>query len=329
MKGWLLTAVFLLLSPGAFAGEPNLILVTLDGVRWSEVFRGTDPELTGEGNVPIMTHLTGDLALEGQLLGDRITSSVNVANPMNLSLPGYQSIFAGLPTKCYTNFCRTIRRETFPEQLQKKHNFTQDQMAAFASWSQIRRAYSRRGSKLYLNAGLEPAGFDDPVHIAIDEAQARDVPPWNRPRLWKSRYDRYTLAHAMQYLKTKHPRFLYLSLLDADEYAHSGDYKSYVGALKNYDQWIREIVDFLDASGEYGKDTLLIVTTDHGRGDGLDWTEHGFFYPESNKIWMYLRGRGIPAGAIPIPGMQITHNSIKMLVESTFAALPELAQESK
>jgi hypothetical protein len=324
MKGFLLIAVFLLWAPITFAEGPNVILITLDGVRWSEVFEGTDPDLTGAPRVPIMNHLTGELALEGMLLGDQQTSWVEVANPVNMSLPGYQSIFAGYPTKCYTNFCRTTRHETFPETLQKKFNFSPDEMAAFASWSQIRRAYARRGSKLYLNAGDEPSRIQDPFHIAIDEEQAKNPAPWNRPKIWRARYDRYTYAHALHYLKTKHPRFLYISLLDADEYAHVGDYSGYIAALKDYDHWIREISDLLDASGEYGKNTLLIVTTDHGRAHGEDWTEHGFFFPESKRVWMYLRGTGIPPGSKPLPGTRLSHRSIKMLVEKTFATHQEL-----
>jgi hypothetical protein len=320
MKGWLLTAVLLCWGPLARAEDPNVILITLDGVRWSEVFEGTDPELTEAPREPIMNHLTGELALEGMLLGDRENSWVTVANPVNMSLPGYQSIFAGAPTGCYTNFCRTIRHQTFPEQLQKEFGFSPDEMAAFASWSQIRRAYARRGSKLYLNAGDAPSRIEDPVHVAIDGEQARNPAPWNRPGIWRARYDRYTYAHALHYLKTKRPRFLYLSLLDADEYAHAGNYEGYVASLKSYDQWIREIADTLDASGEYGRNTLLIVTTDHGRGDGKDWTEHGFFHPESERIWMYLRGKGIAPGSSPLPGTHLSHNSVRMLVESAFNA---------
>ena len=74
MKGFLLIAVFLLWAPITFAEGPNVILITLDGVRWSEVFEGTDPDLTGAPRVPIMNHLTGELALEGMLLGDQQTS---------------------------------------------------------------------------------------------------------------------------------------------------------------------------------------------------------------------------------------------------------------
>jgi hypothetical protein len=113
-----------------------------------------------------------------------------------------------------------------------------------------------------------------------------------------------------------------LSLLDADEYGHAGNYPEYLSALRTYDQWIREIADYLDSSGEYGKNTLLVVTTDHGRGKGGKkgerWREHGFKFPESRHIWIYLRGLGIQAGALPLPGTQMNHHSVKALVLNTF-----------
>jgi hypothetical protein len=302
------------------ASGPNVILITLDGVRWNEVFQGTDPELTGAPSEVIMPHLNGDLAKQGLLLGDRKQSFVQVSNRRNLSLPGYQNIFTGHSTSCASNFCSRVRYETFPEALQAKFGFNPFEIAGFASWSRIRRAYSRRHSDLYLNSGLDPSGLEGPNHQAIDALQAQDVPHWNKPHVWSSRYDRYTFAHGFEFLKENQPRFLYIGLLDSDEYAHAGNYRAYVETLRTYDLWIREIVDYLDSSGEYGKNTLLIVTTDHGRGQGgKRWKDHGRRLPESNQIFMYLRGLGIHPEIDVIPGLTFTHDSIRNLIEAAFS----------
>jgi hypothetical protein len=318
---WIFTAEALSFESPLPNAAPNVVLVTLDGIRWNEIFEGSDSELTGTPSETVMPHLTQDLAREGMLLGDTKTSSVFVANSVNMSLPGYQSIFAGFPTRCYTNFCRTTRVRTFPEELVSRYHFDHRQMAAFASWSQIARAYSRPGAPVYLNAGLKPSGLEDPFHAYLDRIQMEDIPKWNRPGIWTARYDRFTYAHALHHLKTEHPRFLYLSLLDADEEAHAGHYQAYLDSLKTYDRWIREIADTLDSMGEYGRNTLLIVTTDHGRGKGGNrWMNHGMRYPESHRIFMYLRGRGIDPGTHPIPGTVLTHNAIKTIVEKTMSS---------
>ncbi len=293
--------------PSALA-DPNVILVTLDGIRWEDVFRDSS-----------MPHLTGDLAQEGVLLGDEVTSSVHVSNPVNMSLPGYQSIFLGSSHFCFSNFCKPVRKETFPESIQKSLGFSKNQMAAFASWEQIKRAYFREDSPLFLNAGLDPSGLQDPVHEAIDREQQEVVPKWNRPGIWSARFDRFTHAHALHFLKKNHPRFLYLSLLDADEWGHAGNHPEYVKTLNTYDNWIREIADVLDQSGDYGKNTLLIVTTDHGRGsEGIRWQDHGIKIPESKRIWIYLRGMGIEPGGRPIPGSTLNHLSLKPMILRAF-----------
>jgi arylsulfatase A-like enzyme len=308
MKLTLLWLSSLILFASPSQAQPNVILITLDGVRWQEVFQDS-----------AMPHLTGDLAKEGVLLGDEINSSVRVSNPVNMSLPGYQSIFLGTNHFCFSNFCKTVRKETFPETIQKAYAFSKNEMAAFASWEQIKRAYQRENSQLFLNAGLDPTDLPDPVHEVLDREQQVSIPKWNRPGIWSARFDRFTYAHALHFLKTKKPRFLYLSLLDADEWGHAGNDPEYRKTLQTYDTWIREVADFLDQSGDYGRNTLLIVTTDHGRGVGGDkWREHGIKYPESAKIWLYLRGMGIEAGSQPIPGTTMSHLSIKPMILRAF-----------
>jgi hypothetical protein len=264
--------------------EPNVILVTLDGIQWESVFRNS-----------AMPHLTGDLASEGVLLGDEIDSTVHVSNPVNLSLPGYQSIFLGSTPFCYSNFCKGVQRETFPEVIQRSLNLDPGEMAAFASWEHLKRAYKRSSSPLYLNAGLDPANLADPVHDRIDLEQAASIPKWNRPGIWSARYDSFTYAHALHFLKSRQPRFLYLSLLDADEWGHAGNHPEYLKTLGSYDQWIREIADVLDQSGEYGKK-----------------------YPESKRIWLYLRGAGIEPGARPVPGTTLSHLSVREIILRAF-----------
>jgi hypothetical protein len=197
-------------------------------------------------------------------------------------------------------------------------------MAAFASWGRITRAYSRKGSDLYLNAGLQPSELTGQIHQELDESQIREVPPWSQSRTGGSRYDRFTFGHAFAFLKEHHPRFLSILLLDPDEYAHRGDYPNYIKALEACDTWIREISDYLNASGDYGRNTLLIVTTDHGRGNGEKWREHGRSLPESRNIWLYLRGPGFTSTQPTLPGVTLNHDSIRTLIEAFFkGAKPE------
>src|SRR5690349_21194323 len=74
----------------------NVVLLTLDGVRWEEVFHGADPGQTVDPNPEVFSFLTGALTTQGVLFGDRTRGDVvRVGNSHFNSLPGYQAIMAG------------------------------------------------------------------------------------------------------------------------------------------------------------------------------------------------------------------------------------------
>ena len=120
--------------------------------------------------------------------------------------------------------------------------------------------------------------------------------------------------HALRYLKTTQPRFLFISLNDADEWGHQGNYSEYIKTLAQYDDWISELSTTLETMGDYGKETTLIVTTDHGRGDGSNWTNHGTSAPESKYIWLYAGGPKLKN--IPTPKTTYAHNDIRPTIQA-------------
>src|ERR1700753_4024305 len=99
-------------------GERKIVVVTFDGYRWKDVFRGADsalffPKLTGskdsarlvetfwghdisERRRKLMPFFWNTIATKGQVYGDRdIDSKDNVTNPYWFSYPGYNEIFTG------------------------------------------------------------------------------------------------------------------------------------------------------------------------------------------------------------------------------------------
>jgi len=261
----------------------NVILLTLDGVRWQEVFKG-------DQHGQIFRNLWQELATEGVIFGDRGTGSwMTVSNDVNISLPAYQSIMAGAPQGCLTNTCGRISVETLQERIRRELGVTGKQVTTIASWEQIPNAVEHVEGITFVNAAFQNLddGTGDEVFSAINEAQSKDKPLWGG-----ARYDKYTWAHSMHYLTKHRPRFLFISLNDSDEWGHRGEWERYVETLRHYDERIRELIVTLRQMGKYGERTTLIVTTDHGRGDGENWTHHGRNWPASKYIWLY----GRPAG---------------------------------
>lgn len=312
------------------ANNANVIFVTLDGVRWKEVFHGTDPGQTLDPNPKIFSFLTGPLASQGVLVGDKARGeTVRVGNHYFNSLPGYQSIMAGAPQPCRSNLCGRTPVETMQERILLDLDLSPEQVATISSWEKIAFAVEHVEGATFVNAGNRPLLMGESAPLSeedalINEQQTKDPAPWK-----DARRDKYTIAHALNYLKAKRPRFLYISLNDSDEWGHRGQYDNYISTLRQQDAWLKEIVATLDTMGEYGKNTTLIVTTDHGRGEGNEWTEHGAGFADSGSVWIYGRSP-YTASEIrsqtraPAASVVYSHLDIRPTIEATFGLTPKL-----
>ncbi|MEM7148926.1 MAG: phosphoglyceromutase, partial [Pseudomonadota bacterium] len=110
-------SLILLFNNVALAAQQNVVLVTLDGVRWQEVFNGADNKLINNKEFVkqpaqlksqfwhespqqrqqlLMPFLTQTIAKQGVIIGDRAKgSTMSVSNPWYFSYPGYNEILTG------------------------------------------------------------------------------------------------------------------------------------------------------------------------------------------------------------------------------------------
>ncbi|RLA26702.1 MAG: phosphoglyceromutase, partial [Gammaproteobacteria bacterium] len=135
---------------------PNLVLVTLDGVRWQEVFAGVDMSLIEDErytNAPehlkefywreeredrrklLFPFLWSVIASQGTLVGDRTRNSfMNVSNGWWFSYPGYNEILTGKADPAIdSNDKNWNQNVTFLEALNGLPEF-KDRVLAFGSW---------------------------------------------------------------------------------------------------------------------------------------------------------------------------------------------------
>lgn len=78
--------------------EPNIVLVTLDGFRWQELFRGADPSLSQNevSRKDLMPFFWTEIVANGQILGNRdFNNKINCDNPHWFSYPGYSEMLTG------------------------------------------------------------------------------------------------------------------------------------------------------------------------------------------------------------------------------------------
>jgi hypothetical protein len=166
-------------------------------------------------------------------------------------------------------------------------------VAAFASWDVFPFIINAARSRVLVNAGWQD------IPSAGNSAEA-DV--WNDvagelPRVWPGvRYDVFTYKAAHDHLRHHQPRVLYVALGETDDWAHEGRYDLYLDAAWRNDRYIQHLWETAQSLPEYQGKTSLVLTTDHGRGDGREgWKSHGVEYEGSQRMWIALMGPDTPA----------------------------------
>jgi hypothetical protein len=297
-------------------GGPRVVLVTLDGVRWQEVFRGAEVGLEaggsspGDAGVPAgadagagdgaglaaaerrrrerMPFLWETVATQGQIFGNQDRGSrVTVANAFRVSYPGYHELLCGFASPFIRDNLRIPNPNlTVLEWLNRRPGF-EGRVAAYTSWDAFGAILNRWRSGLVVDAGTALP----PRPTLIERLRAEALPPWK-----DSVFDAFVFHAAMQYLQAQQPRVLYIALGDTDEWAHAGNYRRYLDSVRRSDRWLRELWETLSREDGYRGRTSLLVTTDHGRGDGAQgWGQHGSEIPGAEGVWVAVIGPGTPA----------------------------------
>lgn len=299
------------------AAEPRLLLVTLDGLPWREVFQGADPARAADRGFvakpddirrefldpadrarALMPFLHGVVATQGVLLGDRAHGScAAVANDQGFSYPGYNEILTGRPDPAITsNEHGPNRNVTVLEWLNRRPGYA-GRVEAVASWATFNEILNEPRSGLPVNAGWETPRAPSAAMAVVARLQDQT------PRHWAGvRFDAFTHAWALDALRRRKPRVLYVAYGETDDFAHDGRYDQMLWAARRTDGFLAELWAAVQADPAYAGRTTLIITTDHGRGSGPErtpWRSHGKGLAGSNETWIAAIGPTVKPGAAP------------------------------
>ena len=101
----------------------------------------------------------------------------------------------------------------------------------------------------------------------------------------------YLQIPLLDYVKSGRPRVLFVGYGETDNWAHQGRYDLVLDSAHLFDKFVRELWETMQAMPEYRDQTTFIITTDHGRGSGLEeWKEHGEGQKGSENIWIAVMG---------------------------------------
>jgi hypothetical protein len=286
-------ACLLLAALHSAAATRHIVFVMTDGLRWQEVFAGSDPSLlekgqSAAGREALMPFLWDVVAKQGQIFGNRKAGSdAYVTNHFHFSYPGYSETFCGFADpRVASNDKIPNANVTVFEWLHKKAAY-QGQIAAFGAWDVFPFIFNSERAGFPVNAGYDPL-TSIPGTPGLDLLNRLKT---ETPRVWEDEpFDFMAFHTALEYLTARKPKILYLSLGETDEWAHAGKYKEYVSAAHRVDSYLRELWETLQSMPEYRGNTTLIFSPDHGRGEGPEWKNHGEKVPDSKYIWMAFLG---------------------------------------
>lgn len=292
------------------------MLVTADGLRWQEVFRGAEDTLLadeqagmkdaadvrvrfGTGAMPdrrarLMPFLWEVVARQGALFGNRDRGSeVVMRNRHRFSYPCYAELLTGRPQEAITsNELRPNPSPTVLELLGRHWRLRREQVALFGSWEVFAGIGAHAPGSIFINAGYRP------LELAAASARLAELSRMQFELLtpWRGvRHDFITFEMALEYLRRVRPRVLYVALGETDDWAHDRRYDRYLETAHYFDQCLRRLWEALESEKQYRGRTTMLVATDHGRGETReDWTRHGAAVEGAQYVWLAALGVGVP-----------------------------------
>ncbi|WP_339885052.1 phosphoglyceromutase [Polaribacter vadi] len=295
----------------------KVFIITLDGLRWQELFSGADSLLVEnkdfvdnpkglkkqfwranalERREILFPFIWNEVAKMGQIHGNRWQGSkMNLTNGMHFSYPGYNEILTGkADDKRINSNSKTPNPNTTILEIAEKSEAYKGKVAAFGSWDVFPSIINEERSGLYVNAGFKKAKGNDlsDREIYLNELQDETPSPWGGVRL-----DVFTHHYAIETLKKNHPNLVYISYGETDDFAHDGEYDSYLESAKRTDEFIKKLWNFTQQDTFYKDKTTFIITTDHGRGTEplATWKHHGNSIKNTDQVWVIAFGEKVNA----------------------------------
>jgi hypothetical protein len=341
----LFMVLFALLSfiplPHAHAAAPktkNVFLIISDGFRWQEVFNGAEAELMTKeaGGVKetnalraqfwrdtpqarheaLLPFFWSEIASHGQIFGNQTKSSVvTVTNGKKFSYPGYNEILTGAPdARIDSNDKKPNPNVTVFEWLNGRATL-RNRVAVFGTWDVFPYIFNVERSHLPIWPVWESkfGSYEIPPPQFVADV-LRDT-----TQMWEGvTYDSFLFHAAMDYVKRKQPRLMFVGFGETDEWAHAGRYDHYLTAARHMDDFVRRLWELAQSLPQYRGKTTFIITADHGRGSGpVDWKSHGEKITNSESDWIAVLGPDTP----PVGERTQTEPRTQGQIAATIAAL--------
>lgn len=283
--------------PANIPQTENLIIVTLDGLDWKDVY--------GDEDV-----LNRDfLSQHGNLYGNRtLGNKVNVLNPSAMSYPGYAELFTGNVEDITDNTLREGNNETVFEYLNNHLGEYKTQVVSwghfpyylfrastvefplFTSYKSVMDGehYQSMNTLALYKMGLvdfyleEKYNFKQFFEKVVTEGNRLHprIHPFGGNTIIDDNEEGELLTYvwAKELIEIEKPKLSYIQFVMTDHFAHLNERENYLKAAKNVGIYIEDLYNTLQRIPQYRDNTTIIITTDHGRAENFrDHSPESFF----------------------------------------------------
>ncbi len=314
----LFSTVFVILTFVSLAQQndaPNIFIITTDGFRWQEIFKGADSAIISNPKYVkdtatakelfwdkdeqqrrklLMPFIWKTIANKGSMYGNRnLGSNVSVANPYRFSYAGYNEIFTGFADpSVIANKKKWNTNQNILDFVNNQPAY-KNKVAAFTSWNLFEYIFNKKQSNIYLNSGYQTIVADSLSNneILINGIQQNVV-----DNKQSTRNDMLTFLTAKEYIQKNHPKMVYIGFGETDEFAHGSHYDDYLQAAHLFDEYLAQLWYLINNDPFYKNNTSFIITTDHGRGQNTNtWVRHDMFTKGSKNTWLLTLGKLLAA----------------------------------
>jgi hypothetical protein len=165
-------------------------------------------------------------------------------------------------------------------------------VAVFGTWNVYDNIFNKSRSGLVMQTGWTLPSI---AHETPRDALLREL------YLTTTRFDEEDVGNSflqislLDYVRTAHPRVLFVGYGETDNWAHQGRYDLVLDSAHRTDYFVGQLWNAMQAMPQYRGNTTFIITTDHGRGSGLtEWKEHGVEEKGSENVWIAVLGPDTP-----------------------------------
>ena len=268
------------------AAVERVVVIVMDGARMDESFgSGTTSNTTGEATEDFMPEVRSRLFPKGTLVLPGLSTGVTTTGPGHCDLVvGTNTPYGNYGVDAATRDAGLYRPE-FPTLFEA---------------ARAQKGWSEQETHFGANAALM-MGLTWSLHPRYGEAHGAEytfiADPDNEEMPLAD--DLPTLEGLQEHLEAHEGRLVFWNLKNVDRTGHYGPPESYPKAVKDIDDPIADFWDWLQDSEVYGDQTVLVLTSDHGRhrfDREEDWRQHGDSCAGCREIPIFLIGPGVEEG---------------------------------